>query len=59
MKLILIFLSTVLLSNFISYGLYNIFKIDVDPSLISMVMLTVFIFVPDRWIKKLSCKNYE
>lgn len=59
MNIILIFLLSIVLANGISYGLLAFLKIDVDPSLISMFMLTVFMFIPDRWIKKLNFKNNE
>lgn len=59
MRLILVFLFSVVLATCISYILFKYFKINLPPSIVGLFLFMVWAFLPDRWTKKITGEDYE
>lgn len=57
MRLFVFFLISFVFCNLVSYLAYKLYKIDVDPSVISLLIITVFIVLPNKWIDKINGKK--
>ena len=59
MRLILVFLFSVVLATCISYILFKQFKINLPPSIIGLFLVMVWALLPDKWTKKITGEDYE
>lgn len=59
MRLILVFLFSVVLATCISYILFKQFKINLPPSFVGLFLYMIWLFLPDKWKKKITGEDYE
>ena len=59
MRFFLIFIVSLVFSVGTSYILIKHFNVDVSPTTISLLLMTIMFLLPDKWMNKITGNDYE